>query len=985
MRSCAWTAADRGVFSGLLSGRIFMLLAVFAFAFAVLPASGQTNVNPTTNTIQISGPNQAPANTNPLGGIVLYGSAISSITGRPVRHLWVSDSQFAVCRMDPELDAPGPLTINSNTCQYAINRQGGAIPLGGPFAFDPAHNFLYFTDNNTASQGVIRIVYNPTLDNGQGMIDITKAFTLAGGQFTRKGPFAGGTGCPYPGPAINRARPNGVALSPLGDLWVGFSDGPEILRINSPATADQGFGSCDQLVQVVAISPDNASTFGLAFIGHDLWSGDANSPFVIPSADTTCLVPPFGACTTANGTVVPTLPGIGETAGVAGDQVYPATNGNNLYIAPGTIGAGAGTLTWVGNVAGGTAGQTLDVNYLTPTNISPSPDPAMVAFCANVVDATDPANEVSYVADDPLILINNLAIGGGRWWKTTRPIDVNGTPDAPQHVVAVAGESQISLSWSPAQSAVPVTSYTVRNTFVSAGSPIADITVNPASPNDFPPTSIVIPGLTDTVSYAFEVQAHNGSHDSAFSDQSNEATPPGFGVPGAPTNVIAQPGDAQALVTWTVPASNGGQPITSYTVTVLTGGVATGATVTVPPPPAGSNTDSAVVTGLTNNTAYTFTVHATNIAGAGPESAPSAPVTPTAGNLPVPTMTISGPTTEKVTPVQNTYTITVTNSSSFPIDNVTLTETLNAVPDNIALISRDKTGLVSVSLATNEQYAPNEQVTIAGVSDASFDGTFTILNTPTASTFTYQQANIGAVSSNFGTSTLLPAPNIMSVQTGQGTCTAGGPGVFTFSCDIGLIEPGAVVRIPFIVQMQNQTIKNSAILSGSDSAGTALANVTASITTLAPAGTSTNTTTDLQLSGSAKNGGPTVTGTLPAGAPDTYNWQIRNATANVAGDVVFTQTLPPALVFESVTTDLPVDLGFCSGPAPGTAGGTVTCNSANLGGSRQNGAKPVQQFNVVVNVNVVQTGSIGSSGNVTFAGTDTNAKNNSVLVTINAK
>jgi titin len=509
--------------------------------------------------------------------------------------------------------------------------------------------------------------------------------------------------------------------------------------------------------------------------------------------------------------------------------------------------------------------------------------------------------------------------------------------------------------------------------------------VNPASPGAFPPTSIVIPGLTDGVSYAFEVQASNGNKNSPFSDQSNIATPPGFVVPGAPTNVIAQPGDAQAFVTWTVPASNGGQPITSYTVTVLTGGVPTGETVNVPPPAAGSNTDSTDVTGLTNGTAYTFTVHANNVAGAGPESAPSAPVTPSAANLPVATFKMSGPTTENVTPVQVSYTITVTNSSNFPIDAVNVTETLNAVPDQISQISRDTTGLVTVSLTSEEQYAPNEQVTIAGVLDPSFNGTFTVVNTPTPSTFTYRESVLTAATSSFGTSTLLPPPNIISIQSGQGACTSAGAGVFTFSCDIGLMEPAAVVRITFIVQMQNQTIKNSATLSGTDDAGTALANQTASVTTLAPAGASINSTTDLQLSGGAKNGGPTVTGTLPTGAPDSYNWQIRNATSTPAGDVVFTQTLPSALVFQSVTTDLPADLGFCTGPAPGTAGGTVTCNSANLGGSRKNGAKPVQQFNVVVNVNVVQTGTISSTGTVSFTGTDTNSKNNTVISTITAK
>ena len=980
MRSSAWTtAAERGVCS-VLSARV-LLIVLALIALAILPASAQTSVNPTTNTILFSGQN----NTAPQGAIVLYGSAISSITGQPVRHLWVSDSFLSPCRMDPELDAPGPWTINSATCSYAINRGGGAIPLGGPFAYDPANKFLYFVDNNTASQGVIRIGYDPTGDNGQGALDLTHAFTLAGGQFTRKGPFAGGTGCAYPGPAVKRARPDGIALDPLGNLWVGFSDGGEILRFNSPATADQfGFGSCDQFVQLVATTPDNASSFGLAFIGHDLWSGDGGSPFVIPNADTTCLVPPFAACSTANGTVIPTLPGVGAPGALTGDQVYPAINGNNLYFGAGPAGT---DVVWVGNVAGGinSPAQTLDLTFFQGASFTPAPDPAIVPFIAAAVDATDPANEVSYVTEDPEILVNPLAIGGGRWWQTMQPINPAGVPGAPLNVVAVAGNAQITLSWSPAQSAVPVTSYTVHNSFISAGAPLADITVNPASPGAFPPTSIVIPGLTNTVTYAFQVSASNANGTSPLSAQSNTATPPGFVAPSAPTGVIAQPGDAQAIVTWTVSASNGGKPITSYTVTVLQNGTPTGATVTVPPPAFGLNTDSTVVGGLTNGTAYTFTVHATNIGGNSPESAPSAPITPSAANVPVITFSMSGVTSENVTPAQFTDTITVTNTSHFPVNNINVTETLTQIPDNISLITRDASGLVTVSLTTNEQYAPNMQVTIAGVADPSFNGTFVVVNTPTSSTFTYSQPGFPVASSSFGTSTLLPLANIMSIQTGQGTCTAAGSGVVTFSCNVGFMDPGAVVRIPFIVQMQNQTVKNSATLSGTDEAGTPLAQSTASVTTTAPAGSGSQSTTDLQLTGNAANGGPTVTGTLPTGAPDTYNWQIRNATAVPADNVVFTQTLPASLVFNSVTTDLPTDLGLCTGPAPGTAGGTVVCNSANLGGSRKNGAKPVQQFKVTVNVHVVQVGTISSAGSVSFSGTDSNTKNNNATVTINAR
>jgi chitodextrinase len=72
-----------------------------------------------------------------------------------------------------------------------------------------------------------------------------------------------------------------------------------------------------------------------------------------------------------------------------------------------------------------------------------------------------------------------------------------------------------------------------------------------------------------------------------------------------------------ASISFTTPASNGGSAITSYTVTSTPDSL----TGTGPSSPI-------VVSGLTNGTSYTFTVHATNTIGNGPESAPSNAVTP---------------------------------------------------------------------------------------------------------------------------------------------------------------------------------------------------------------------------------------------------------------------------------------------------------------------------------------------------------------------
>ncbi|NUP74165.1 MAG: fibronectin type III domain-containing protein, partial [Sinomonas sp.] len=96
-------------------------------------------------------------------------------------------------------------------------------------------------------------------------------------------------------------------------------------------------------------------------------------------------------------------------------------------------------------------------------------------------------------------------------------------------------------------------------------------------------------------------------------------------APGAPTGVAATPGDSSATVSWTAPP-DGGSQITSYTVTPYTGGVAQKTTTVAGSPPA----TSVLVSGLTNGTAYTFTVSAANAVGAGPASSPSNAVTPKA-------------------------------------------------------------------------------------------------------------------------------------------------------------------------------------------------------------------------------------------------------------------------------------------------------------------------------------------------------------------
>jgi len=179
-------------------------------------------------------------------------------------------------------------------------------------------------------------------------------------------------------------------------------------------------------------------------------------------------------------------------------------------------------------------------------------------------------------------------------------------PNAPINVTAAnsaiiyGGTPAAIINFTPAKTGNPATTYTVTST------PGSITATGFSSP-------IIITGLTAGTSYTYTVTATN-TYGSAVSSSSPSLTSGTLSLP--PTSVSAQAGNTAATVSFTAPSNTGAAPVTSYTVYSSGGQSATGSSSPI------------IITGLTNNIAYTFTVVANNNAGSSALSVPSSAITP---------------------------------------------------------------------------------------------------------------------------------------------------------------------------------------------------------------------------------------------------------------------------------------------------------------------------------------------------------------------
>ena len=486
-------------------------------------------------------------------------------------------------------------------------------------------------------------------------------------------------------------QPYGVAVDSAGNIYVADQTNHRVRKItvatglittvagNGIATfgGDGAAATSASLNNPRGIAVDSAGNIYVAdYLNHRIRKITAATGFITTVAGNG--IAGFGgdgaAATSAN---------LSSPRGVAVDNVgnLYVTDAGNQRIRKITVATGVIT-TVAGN---GTAGSAGDFGAATSANLSTS-----------LGLAVDIAGNI-YIADT-----NNHRIR-----KVTQPV-----PGAPTIGTATAGVAQASVTFTAPGSdgGFAITGYTVTSS-------LGGFTATGAS------SPVVVTGLTNGTAYTFTVTATNAIGMGAASSASNSVTPSNA-TPGAPIIGTATAGNGQASVTFTAPGSNGGSAITGYTVTSSPGSF-TGTGINSP----------IVVTGLTNGTAYTFTVTATNAIGTGAASAASNIVTPTpaipdapaigtatAGNAQA-SVTFTAPGSNGGSPILDYAATCGAQSATNATSPITVTGLANGVAITCTVTARNAVGASAASSASNSVTPTSRFITtVAGNGTQGFGG-----------------------------------------------------------------------------------------------------------------------------------------------------------------------------------------------------------------------------------------------------------------------
>ncbi len=387
-----------------------------------------------------------------------------------------------------------------------------------------------------------------------------------------------------------------------GDLLVGTTAPSQLLELN-PATLT--------VAATLPMAGDSPCALGVDPVSGDVvvlsTSGTANVTLVDPStleAGATWAVGAGATALAVNATGVAFV--------LEGGTVVAVTLSNGTRSTPAGPALGAPAATLASDNADG---------FLF-LGLASAPSIVVVSTASgSVVGALGPTGPAGCLAFDPSsgTLIAPIAASGSVFTSTLVPV-----PGAPGALVAEAGNGTAWLNWTAptASGPYPTDGYVVAARALSGpgGAPRQSVTT---------PTAVV-GGLTDGVEYQFEVFARSEAGlglDAALAN----ATPLGLPYPPAAVLMVAT-GPTSAVLEWAAPSSDGGTPVTGYSVQY-------GPVGGTPSTLSAGNVTNATLTGLSPSTEYEAWVTATNSVGTGHPSVAALAATP----APVPASPASGP------------------------------------------------------------------------------------------------------------------------------------------------------------------------------------------------------------------------------------------------------------------------------------------------------------------------------------------------------
>jgi titin len=465
--------------------------------------------------------------------------------------------------------------------------------------------------------------YSYTVSDGKATIT---DYTGPGGTITIPSALGG-----YPVVAIGD-----WALETVGDD-IGLQIANGLISVTIPNSVTTiGTGSFYGNPELVSVTIPNSVNYigSSAFAGGDVFPGSGLSSIVIPDSVTYLGGAAFSYCSSLTSATL----GKGITSIGSGTFAF-CTSLTTVNIPDAVTQIGTGAFAHCSSLTSVTIPASVTAIEGGPFTSPGWPDGAFYG-CSSLTSMTflglvaPTSVGENWIAETPSTLRghayfnSNFPAPGQVWNGLTMGSAMATVPGAPTGLTATPGDTNVTLNWTAPSSngGSAITGYRVYRGTSSGTLSVLTMMSNVLTYSD--------PNLTNGQRYYYRVTAVNTVGEGP---RSGEASAIPVGLPSAPRNLVAEPGNGTINLSWAAPSSNGGSAITGYRVYQGTapGGEMLLATI--------GNVLTYTHAGLTNGLTYYYKVSASNGVGEGEQSVEASATPATVPSAPESLVAVASP------------------------------------------------------------------------------------------------------------------------------------------------------------------------------------------------------------------------------------------------------------------------------------------------------------------------------------------------------